>query len=172
MLCATSGALLLAPFPPFGVARYVRIIWNGAEVGRTEVPKGSQRPRFDFHVRLDFGAFVNREPPPPDALLTFEVWDWDRIGDDVLVSVLTLESIDVRRRCLLPDRRPQKLRLGAKPGASKKELAWAVGYLELQFDLASNVDYEGGKTKKAAASRSVKEIQKLRLAAARRQLKG
>jgi len=48
-------------------------VWNGKELGRTEVHKGSQRPRFDYHARVDFGAFANRPAPPPDAKLVFEV---------------------------------------------------------------------------------------------------
>ena len=51
-----------------------------------------------------------------------QVWDYDRVGDDDLVSIATLDSLDVRRRCLLPDRKPQKLLLSCRPGASKKEV--------------------------------------------------
>lgn len=50
------------------------------------------------------------------------MWDYDRVGNDDLVSIATLDSLDVRRRCLLSDRKPQKLLLCCKPGASKNEV--------------------------------------------------
>jgi len=85
-----------------------------------------------------------------DAELALEVWDWDRTGDDDLVSLCRFDSLEIRERACstISSRKVGKFNLEAKPGAKLKELKWGVGTLTLQFKLAENVDYMAEAQKK------------------------
>ena len=58
--------------------------------------------------------------------------------------------------------------LEAKPGATKKELKWAQGYLLLQFNDAVSIDYKAEAVHRAAASGTVAEIRARKIHQARK----
>mmetsp|Transcript_30560 Transcript_30560/g.39387 ORF Transcript_30560/g.39387 Transcript_30560/m.39387 type:complete len:496 (+) Transcript_30560:59-1546(+) len=123
---------------------------RGAEVpihidGKDLAVRNSQTPRFDFHFQVDF------RKADPDAELVIELWDWDKVGEDDLVSQVVLSSLDVRQRCCttIQNRKQGKFNLKCKPGATGKELKWGVGNLTLQFKLAEQVNYMAEAQKKA-----------------------
>jgi hypothetical protein len=119
---------------------------KGAEVaiqvegrGKDLCMRNTQMPRFDMHFRIDFSKQTN-----PDAELWIEVWDYDRLGDDDLISVFRMGADEVKERCCstLPTKKQGKFNLECKPGAVGKELKWGVGNLTLQFKLKENVDLQ------------------------------
>jgi hypothetical protein len=115
-------------------------------VGKDHCVRNSQMPRFDTHFQIDFRKASNEH-----AELILEVWDWDKHGDDDLISRVVLESLDIRERACttISNRRQGKFPLEVKPGAVKEELKWGVGNLTLQFKFAKDVDYMAEATKKA-----------------------
>ena len=106
----------------------------------------SQMPRWDLHVRIDFSKQTN-----DDAVLQLEVWDWDKVGGDDLISLVYLDAMDVRERCCStkPTKKQGKFPLECKPNARGKEAKWGVGSLTLQFKLKENVDLQMEAQKKA-----------------------
>ena len=129
-------------------------------------------PRYDHHVKIDFGANPEKHKPPPhDAELELQVFDWDRFGDDDFISTCTVSSKDIRESCCLPDRRPQKVMLTHRWNASNAEKKFAKGYLLLQYDLASNIDYDKEKAVQKKSKLSVAEKRRAKLSAVRRDFK-
>ena len=114
--------------------------------GKDHCVLNSQMPRYDLHLQIDFRKSENE-----DAELLLEVWDWDKRGDDDLISRVVLDSLDIRERCCttIANRKQGKFYLTAKPGASKAEAKWGVGNLTLQFKLVDDVDYCAEAQKKA-----------------------
>ena len=174
IICASG--LPKVDFWGAGIDPYVRIHWCGEEISRTAVKKGSLRPRFDHHVKIDFEKGNHREegderervPPPDNAVMTMELYDWDRIGDDDFVSQVTLTSLEIREGCCLPEHRPVKYNLEARPNAKKKEIKFAQGCLLLQFNLAKNIDYKKEAELSAKASTNLAEVKARRIAQARK----
>jgi hypothetical protein len=114
--------------------------------GKDVCARNTQMPRFDLHVRLDF-----RQQTNDDAVLQLEVWDWDAVGDDDLISLVYFDAMDVRERCCttVNTKKQGKFPLVCKPGAKAKELKWGVGSLTVQFKLKENVDLQMEAQKKA-----------------------
>jgi Ca2+-dependent lipid-binding protein len=119
---------------------YVRVLWDGKEVGRTEHKVRSQRPRFDHHVKVNFqGEEVGLDeddelrPWSDAATLRLEVWDWDRFGKDDFISFVEIDGLAFREKCCLPSTRPEKFPLRPNEKVSKaKKAKYGVGALTLQ----------------------------------------
>lgn len=113
--------------------------------GKELAVRNSQTPRFDFHFQIDF------KKANEDGELILELWDWDKVGDDDILSQVTLSSLEIRRRCCstIPSKKQGKFNLKCIPGATGKELKWGVGTLTLQFKLAEQVNYMAEAQKKA-----------------------
>ena len=62
-------------------------------VGKELAIRNSQTPRFDFHFQIDFTKAENE-----DAELFIEIWDYDKSGDDDIISRVELDSQDIRER--------------------------------------------------------------------------
>ena len=63
---------------------YVKATWDDSELGQSDVKRKSQRPRFDYHVQINF------ETSSDDAELVLEVYDKDKVGDDDFISQVVL----------------------------------------------------------------------------------
>ena len=174
---------------------YVFAVQNGTEVVRSEVHWKIQRPRFDLHVKIGFGAFTNREKTPGDA----QIFDEGKLCDGDLVPQVwtpsafgsdTFSQIGSRRSFFFSaDMVPSKMRCVCFIRVFKRKTcslfeffeifykfcaclrsccgAWGISSYNLISDLASNTDYEKEKGGKAATSRTAKETKKKRIAQAR-----
>ena len=50
----------------------MKVTWDGYEVGKSETKYKNQRPRFDYHVQIDFATAGE------DAELLIELYDEDK----------------------------------------------------------------------------------------------
>ena len=147
---------------------YVRILFDGAEIDRTEHKMRQQRPRFDHHTKINFEGSEDSGTPSEDAILRLEVWDWDRIGKDDLISFVELDSIDARKYCCATSNRPLRFQLRPNERASfslKKK--YGVGEITLQFGLPENIDYEAEAEKSRRMGGKMERKRKERIAQAR-----
>ena len=58
---------------------YVRVTWDGVDLGKSVTKYKSQRPRFDYHVQIDFSTASE------DAELLIELFDEDKGHFEVYV---------------------------------------------------------------------------------------
>ena len=68
---------------------YVKATWDDSELGQSDVKWKSQRPRFDYHIQINF------ETSSEDAELVLEVYDKDKVGDDDFISQVVLARGEV-----------------------------------------------------------------------------
>ena len=124
---------------------YVKVTWDGYEIGKSDTKYKNQRPRFDYHVQVDFATASE------DAELLIELFDEDKVGDDDFISQIILKSEDIEAWCQEAATIPHKIDLDYKPGARKKEMKLAVGQLTIFFKAAKDVDLKA--MAEAAAAR-------------------
>ena len=75
---------------------YCTVQWNGEQIGKTKVIKSTLDPMWN-HSYFDIKLTPGSEFEDIDAgALVIEVWDWDRIGSDDQLGVLTFKGKDMR----------------------------------------------------------------------------
>ena len=85
-----------------------------------------------------------------------------------MISFAEMESLDVRQRMCMDDRRPIKLPLQAHEKANKSQKKkWSVGALTVQFDCAENINYQAEKDRSKHMATRAAERRAARLAQAR-----
>ena len=82
---------------PFSLSDpYCTIKWNGESIGKTKTIKNTLDPLWNhayFEVALTLGS---EEKEIDEGELMIEIWDWDRVGGDDRLGVLTFNANAIR----------------------------------------------------------------------------
>ena len=75
---------------------YCTVSWNGESIGKTKVIKNTLDPIWR-HMYFEVNLTPGKEEEEIDAgELLIEVWDWDRIGSDDQLGILTFKGKEMR----------------------------------------------------------------------------
>ena len=88
-LCLTTHYMCLQVDRFGSIDPYIKATWDDSELGQSDVKWKSQRPRFDYHIQINF------ETSSEDAELVLEVYDKDKVGDDDFISQVVLARGEV-----------------------------------------------------------------------------
>eukprot|EP00520_Triparma_pacifica_P018233 CAMPEP_0118666936 /NCGR_PEP_ID=MMETSP0785-20121206/19498_1 /TAXON_ID=91992 /ORGANISM="Bolidomonas pacifica, Strain CCMP 1866" /LENGTH=567 /DNA_ID=CAMNT_0006561315 /DNA_START=207 /DNA_END=1907 /DNA_ORIENTATION=+ len=82
---------------PFSLSDpYCTIKWNDEQVGKTKIIKNTLDPLWS-HAYFEINLTPGKEDKEIDeGELTIEVWDWDRIGGDDRLGILTFKAKEIR----------------------------------------------------------------------------